>query len=108
MATQGSSVRFSGNSSTANFPIPTANAATDDRCADVGTSVKWDLFINQTGASAAALTAYVGDATGEANKVDADEAQLVANAALAQLESYLGSTNYGKLNRITIRCEMET
>ena len=100
MATQGSSVRFSGNSSTGNFPITAST--------NVGTSVKWDLFINQTGASAAALTAYVGDATGEANNVDADEALLVANAALAQLQSYLGSTNYGKLNRITIRCEMET
>lgn len=101
MATQGSSVRFSGKASTAAW---TATSASNN-----GTSKSYDLFVNQTGAAATALTAYVGDASGEANKIDVDEGQKIANCVFAQLYEHLGSTNYdNKVSKITIRIDMTT
>ena len=105
--TQGSSVRFSGIcvASGTDFNDASLGGAVDST--DIGSSAKYDLFINQTGAAAAALTAYVGDATGTAAKLDVDEAEIVARAAHAQLEKFL-DTNYPKVSKITIRVDMTT
>ena len=96
------SLRFSGSGSTTAWDTTSA--------ANVGTSVKYDMFVNQSGIAdnTDPVSAYTGVlGTGStANKIDRLEAQKVINAALAQIQAYLGATNYAKLTRVTLRLDM--
>jgi hypothetical protein len=83
---------------------------------NVGTSKRYEVDFSQDGATdglalnyfAAASTVSGGVYYNDANVVDADEAKTIANAALAQLgdADLLGSSGLGKVQKITIRCEM--
>lgn len=108
MAGNNSSVRWCGTCDTTNFPAVNSN--------NVGTSKRYEVDFSQDGATdglalnyfAAASTVGGGVYYNDASVVDADEAKTIANAALAQLGhgDLLGSSGLGKVQKITIRCEM--
>ena len=86
-------VRFSGISSTSAFPVTDASS--------VGTK-KYDVLIAQEGWTLNG-TQHAGLGTDQISSADA---ALIANAALAQIRSYLGANSYAKVARVSIRVDL--
>ena len=88
------SVRYQG-STTGSESLVTAGA--------VGVK-PYAVIISQNGSS---TTSYTG-ATSTANVIDSADAALISSAALRQISTMLGATNYAKVSKIVIRIDTTT